>query len=1215
MAYREERKSTERPSGRKRRGKFRYLLGLLCVGVVLLVAFLPTMVARRSVIVPLIDRFAGIAPLKVDLETVRAGWFKPVEATGIQLLDGEGRLLAKIGSIHTEKGVWGWIRNSSDLGILRISQVEAAVAASGGTTNIEQALQPLMVRLASTQDASQEISSSSTPTGTIEITDSKFLLMEPGRAEQWELTVPKLTVTLPSASQVIGPIDLQATLADASGTVTDSLGTIAANVQQPEGSSAFEVRAKLERIPVDFWHVVRARLPEIPVEELSGRVTGILSGTIVDAERWSFDIQQIESRDLQVVAPELVGAQPLRLKLIAASGRAALADAMLKVEQANLNCDFAQAQASAAIPWPIVVPTATDPFLQGAVLSAQGAVDLPKLVKAAQSLIPLRENTQLMAGQAQFAISQQLGAQLAPTSRAKLELTGLQAMAAGQNISWNDPLSMELAAERGTSGLQIAAKASAEFCNLQGGGTIEAGTLAGSVNLDLLQKRLSEYVELPIRTMTGSANVDMSWKMVAASTVEALGQLTTTPMTLASSTGGTIQEPAWKGDFSATAILAQGVPQSIQRAQLSLTSPDEQLSVELQEPLSLVAVAHGQPASPAAAFTMNLVGDLANWKRRGTMWLTEPPELKLSGNLSMALRGNLDMTHVELLEANWRSQPLEVSTSTMSFAEPQMVGSFKGRVDTNDLTRLMVEKLEVQSTSFSLGARDSANADGSGSRVGQAMFLVDLDRLMKSVNSQSSPSAAAPPLGGFAGQPPVPTTQYSATGRAQGQLAWQVSPQAAAFEIRTEVENIVLLSKASDSPAAVPLWDEPKLSSQIQGHWIAQTGAVNIESLQLQTPWMNYVGNLAYSTTNAIQNVRMKGQAVYDSVQLTNKLTPLVGNQVRLYGQQTVPIEVNWTSSADPALTALAGLTAAARIGWEQASVAGIQLGRADVPVTVTAGQLATEAEFPVSGGKLRWNVTSDLTADELVILQKPMMVLENVQITEQMCQDWLKYVAPLLAEATSVDGRLSVRLDEARLTPANPKMQTVRGQLAIHKATVGPGPLSNQIIGLVKQLDALRKKDFAQPVSSQQVWLNMAEQQIDFQMAEGRVMHRNLNVKVGDANISTAGAVGIDGQLDMLATLPIPDDWTEKSPLLAGLRGQELQFPVRGTLSKPQLDSDGLKQFGRQAVQNAASGVIQQQLTKGLGKLFGGAPPAIPTAVTPPIQASPPGIILPSQP
>ncbi|MCA9132503.1 MAG: hypothetical protein KDA45_05095, partial [Planctomycetales bacterium] len=1164
------------------------VFGLFLLALLLGIIFLPTLLARRSVVVPLINQYAGLAPLQIELESVQAGWFSPVRAQGIQVLDGQGKTLARIGQAVTDKGILGWLRDTTHLGTLSLQQFEAAIVAAEGTTNIEQALQPLVEQFTAPSETTDD-PAQPPMSGTLQFVDAKFMLLEAQRPERWVVAVPQLTIELPREGQLIGPIELQASVAEVSGAAPQSRGSIAAAIQQTTGSEAFELRARLDQVPVDFWHVLHARFPEIPVQEMQGRLSATLSGNMVDANRWSFDVQQFQSQGLVVTAPELVGADEAKLKLMSAAGRVSLADAVLRIDGAQLNCDFAQATASATVPWPMVLPTASNPFLAGAVFHAQGAVDLPGLAQAAESLLPLRQETQLVAGSAQFAFSQDLGAQGKPTSRAKLQLAGLQAISAGQPLSWKDPLTIEIAADQGApSGLQVGAMATAEFCQLQAGGTIEAGQLKGNVDLDLLQQRLSQYIELPIRTMTGSANVDASWKMIAENTVQASGQLTTTPLVIASTSGGQIQEPAWNGDFTATAQLLSGSPQQIDQAALTLKSSNEQLTIDLKEPLSLTAATPGTATVPPAAFTFNLVGDLANWKRRGTMWLSEPPELDVKGHLELAVEGRIDLEHVEILQANWRSQPLELSTPQMSFAEPQMVGNFKGRVDTNDITRLVVEKLEVQSTSFSLGARDSAPDGGDGSRVGQAMFLVDLDRLMKSMQGATN-AADASVL--------PPATQYHASGRVQGQLAWQVSPQAATVEIKADGQNFSLLSAAPGALAPTPLWQEPQMTTMVKGNWTAETGAVTIDSLQLQLPWMTYNGNLAYRTQDEIATIEMQGQAVYDSEQLTQRLGPMTGSQVQLYGQQTVPIEVTWTGSSDPQRSVLAGLKAATRIGWEQARVAGIAVGKADVPVRITAGQLTTAAEFPVSGGQLRWDVSSDLTADELVLNQKPMTVLENVAITEQMCQDWLKYVTPLLAEATSVDGRLSLRLDQALLTPADPKKQTIAGQLVIHNATVGPGPLSNQVITLVKQVDAIRKKDFTQAVSTQKIWLNMPQQTIDFQMSDGRVSHRNVNVKIGDAQLSTSGSVSVDGQLEMLTTMPIPDDWVEKSPLLSGMRGQALQFPVRGTLSQPQMDTELLRQFGRQTVQNAASGLLQQGLSRGLEKLFGApsTPPAQP--------------------
>jgi hypothetical protein len=140
----------------------------------------------------------------------------------------------------------------------------------------------------------------------------------------------------------------------------------------------------------------------------------------------------------------------------------------------------------------------------------------------------------------------------------------------------------------------------------------------------------------------------------------------------------------------------------------------------------------------------------------------------------------------------------------------------------------------------------------------------------------------------------------------------------------------------------------------------------------------------------------------------------------------------------------------------------------------------------------------------------------------------------------------------------------------------------------LIRQIEAIRKADPGQTVSSQnRVWMQLPEQRIAFRMVEGRVHHRDLNIALGDARLSTSGSVDVAGNLEIMTSLPIPDNWTQKGPVLAALRGQTLQFPMNGTIYRPQIDASTLGQLGRQTIQNAAQGMLQQGLNKGLEKLF----------------------------
>lgn len=1221
---RQDRDDVAPPAPKSRWGK---RLAILAIAMVVIVGLLPTLLLNRSVIVPLANRFGGLAPLKIDIESVHGGWLSPMAVKGISVTDESGKVLVRVAGVKTEKSIFGWASNSSNLGTITLSGIESIVVCQDGTTSLEEALKPLLVQ-AETPAETTDANSTAAMEGTLVVTDSKLLLTEAGRPEKWVVEIPSASMRLPAAGQWLGPIKLQAVVGDASGTHPGQPGSIAAQVQQSADSPALVLDAAVKQIPLEFWHVVRARLPSLPIDDLQGRFSATVSGQLADAEHWSIDAEQINATGLRIAAPTLVGPQPATLQMLSTHGKASLDGQRLLIDGVQLQCDFANAAASGSVPWPIVIPTMANPMIPGAIFDARGTIDLPKLVSAAETLIPVRDDLQLKAGTAQFILAQQETPGVGLGVRGSVRLAGLQAISAGQTLDWQTPLSVDVDVTQSAGKPTLAASATADFCSLTAGGDLEAGKLAGSLDLARLYAEASRWIELPIRNMTGNVSVHADWKMADSGELVASGSMQTSPLVIASATGQEISEPAWQGTLAAVARMEEAVPTWINSASFQLKSSAEQLSIDLQQPLRLSALAEGESAPAPAAFSITLDGDLNNWKRRSLIVLTEPLPVDISGNINLAVGGRLDMQHVEVSSANWNAEPLQISTEQMSFSENRMIGSFKGLVDTNDFMKLAIDELKIQSTSLSVEASDSlaatgASAGGTGGRTGQASFRVDLGRLM---NNMQQPAGAEI---GEAGQ-------ITATGMLAGQLNWTVASEAASFAMQSVGNQIVVVSRTQDNPAGSPLWDEPDLRLACNGKWISTTGRAELDNVQLQTPWLTYAGTLAYespptviatsatasddalvqfaaatnSTTGSVstagvggaavagatgpappQTLAMRGQLAYDCGLLAQKLIPFTGGQVSMQGTHTAPVQINWTSSSDPDESVLASLDAATQIGWQQAQVAGLDVGQATVPISVAKGRLTSKTEIPVSGGVMRWDLASDLTADDLTIDLQPMTVLENVAITEQMCSGWLKYVAPLVAEATSIDGRLTLRLDQAKLTPSQPANQTVAGQLQVHNAQVGPGPMSTQILALVSQIDSIRKGSLGQSQTSQQTWLLLPEQKIDFKMVDGLVHHKNLNVRVGDANISTSGSVGVTGQMNMVAEMPIPDDWVDKSPLLASMRGQSLRFPVKGTVTQPQIDTDFLRQFGQQAAQGAAQGLIQQGLSRGLEKLFGPPP------------------------
>ncbi len=78
---------------------------------------------------------------------------------------------------------------------------------------------------------------------------------------------------------------------------------------------------------------------------------------------------------------------------------------------------------------------------------------------------------------------------------------------------------------------------------------------------------------------------------------------------------------------------------------------------------------------------------------------------------------------------------------------------------------------------------------------------------------------------------------------------------------------------------------------------------------------------------------------------------------------------------------------------------------------------------------------------------------------------------------------------------------------------------------------------------------------------------------------IKTRGSVGFDQSLNLVAEIPIADDWIAGKSYLAGLKGQSLSIPIGGTVSKPQLDKQAIQQLSTQLVKQAAGNAINQAI------------------------------------
>ena len=213
--------------------------------------------------------------------------------------------------------------------------------------------------------------------------------------------------------------------------------------------------------------------------------------------------------------------------------------------------------------------------------------------------------------------------------------------------------------------------------------------------------------------------------------------------------------------------------------------------------------------------------------------------------------------------------------------------------------------------------------------------------------------------------------------------------------------------------------------------------------------------------------------------------------------------------------------------------------------------------------------------------------VLTNIHLTPEMCARGLKFIAPVMAESTVADGAFSVSLDGGRLPLIDLKSGDVAGHIAI-KAQVKPGPVANEFMMLINEIVGLIKQGAIPGLTQGGALMTIDTTDAEFRLVNRRVYHKNLKFTIGTVPISTYGSVGLDDEsLALMASIPVEAKLFGKDLSFGALEGQALEVPLEGTLKKPKIDRNVIGKFASKAVENAARGVIVDEVNKQFERLF----------------------------
>ncbi len=258
--------------------------------------------------------------------------------------------------------------------------------------------------------------------------------------------------------------------------------------------------------------------------------------------------------------------------------------------------------------------------------------------------------------------------------------------------------------------------------------------------------------------------------------------------------------------------------------------------------------------------------------------------------------------------------------------------------------------------------------------------------------------------------------------------------------------------------------------------------------------------------------------------------------------------------------------------GWSQANIYGLQIGALDLSSHMENGTLALKPIDTTIGegqsvGRLTCSPTIRFSPGPAQLMIGKGTVLSNVQISDELADSWVKFIFPMIADATRTEGTISLDLDAAQVPLADPKKADLGGRLTVQSMSVVPGPLFRPFAIIGQQLGAIVKgKILPNDLSGEPALLKINDQKVDFHLVDGRVYHQGLSMQVGEVTIRTRGWVGLDETVNIVAEIPIKDQWKEqRNGPFSGMKDDVIQIPIQGNLHDPKFDMRVLTGAGRQ--------------------------------------------------
>ncbi|MCH2113619.1 MAG: DUF748 domain-containing protein [Pirellulales bacterium] len=1144
-------------------GRRLFLLVLLAVGVV---AVAPAIVARTSLRNQLLGVALSAPGWRIESQGANLGWSGKQSLTGVTLVDPAGQSLLTAESISCDRSLLGLAANWRDLGKVRIARPTAYIVTRPGGSNVEDLLATMETSGGDPENKQLPREEKNGFSVQVEVIEGTVHGVDSTTQGAWLLTEANLVAHLDTPSHgaldITGSVNLATAREGTAGNAKFQFQSRAATGHQLD---LFLKGFPLE--PLEPW-LVRA----LPGAQLKGRLT-------IDAPqiRWTSDPQRglqvhtagrMEIQQLEFSADAILRERVV-LQHLQAPWRLMVANNTIAVEQLSLDAGWSNFSARGSLTFDELFALCEKQLPQSQWTLA-GEVALDQLTKMLPRTLKLREGVRIDRG----VLSLELDSQRAENGFAWSATASLRDVAGsnrGRVIRWQQPIETALALVDSPQGAHIEQwSLTAPFAEAQFATGREEVSGNFQIDLDQFSQDLGQFIQLKPWHLGGSGSGQLSFLRPAVGEFSAHADLELQDLQVIHK-----EKKLWSDPKLQVVVRAAGTGADLEFHQLSTATikvrgKDDAFDLQLLQPVNLAE------ARPSWLVKVEGKGPLApgvDWLRP---WLPNIA-LELAGEANVQAKLRLAADAVHVIESQGSVVGLRVRSRAFEIDEPNFHFSGDCRWDAT-ADSLESKELQMIGSALAFRARDlgfSMLSAGIPAAKGQVAFRANLERMAAAARLVSGDSSTW------------------LRGTVEGQL--QLAPGDGALQavFSATAAELQLLRADASSTAPEVLWTDPQLQVSGKAIYAIADDRARVEKLEFRGQTLQLTSAATIEQMCTLPRLQANGQLQYDAQELATLLTTYLGSNVRLVGNRHMRFQIaGLLSEVDPQGAPLDWLQRwqmSADAGWLSASVYGLPVGAGKLEGTFQQGQLQfAPLEVAVGNGWLTAHplLTFGHRSQQLQLSAGPL--LRRVQILPQVSQAMLKYIAPVVANATHTEGEFSVHLADSRVPLANPQEAQVAGQLAVHRLSVAPGPMLQELATAVERLKTLSnsKQLFSAVTATRSVkGLTINDRNIDFQVVQGRVYHRNLEFIIDDVPIRSQGSVGFDQSLALVFEIPIQEKWLGKYS--RSLAGQTLRIPVNGSLDQWDFDLRAVADLSQRLVKDAASQAIGDEVNRQIEKLF----------------------------